>query len=253
VILPPTYTIEQLREWLKSELAGLIWRTEAQDPAYPQTLDNSISAAIWKYSEVFPRNWPVQIPAGSPTYSFADLDGFMGVWRVDFIQPHNIYGVTSNYMAQLLGVVVPNLAGMTGGGSGSGGTPSSEIELALQWTHGFQRVTSRLPQWYLEESTSTLHIHNPVSYPACAFTSLARSGVHEVRQIHRHMFAQLCKAKAMITLGNNRNKFSGQLPGPGGTTLTLNSGDLIKQGEELLKTVSEEMRNRRPRLIPRYD
>lgn len=250
MILTPNYTDVQLREWLKSELAGLVWRTEAMSPAYPQTLDNAISQALWRYSEAIPKFGWEKIPANLTSYSLSHIQGLMGVADCQFIAPYNIFGVTSSYMANLTGVVVPALSGYL---TPAGGLPSSEIQMFQEWSKGYQRVTSRTPQWLYKEDEQQIVIHNPVNYEACAFLCLIRDGVSSVKMSHRHLFANLSLAYAKVTLGNNRNKFSGELPGPGGTTLKLNGESLITQGTASIKELEDKLKAIQPRVFISFD
>lgn len=244
-ILTENFTLDQLRQYLQKKLGARMWRVEAGNSENMEVIDGAISDAIMAYSRRCPRlGWEI-IPAQSKVYTLKN-PGF-GVWRVDFVEPYNSFGMGSTgfgLIQNLTGVVVPPIlsSGMPGAG---------EIQQFIEWRKSFQRVTSRKPDWRYDDVENLIYIFNPVNYQGLAQTTLPR-GFDEIRLQHKDWIKRMSLAESKVSLGEMRSKFK-SIQGPGGQAIDLNGGDLIQSGQKEKDECIKDLKGFQARLVPQWD
>ena len=245
MILDDTFSLDDLRKWIRETLGGTVWRLEGMNDANSQALDSAISMAIMTYSKEVPRiSWET-IPPGSTEYEIKTKP-FYGVIRVDFIEPYNSYGMGATGLGltqNLTGVVTPPI--LSAGGVGAG-----DIFQFQTWRKSFQRVTSRRPNWALNDVEGKIHVYNPVNYYACAILTSPRKFDH-IRLQHKMWVARMSLAQAKVRLGDIRSKF--EIQGPGGDPIKLNGESLKTEGSKEIEALTTELNGIRPRGIPFWD
>jgi hypothetical protein len=244
-ILTDTFSLDELRLWIRETLGGTVWRLEGMNDANSQALDSSISMAIMMYSKEVPRMAWETIRPGSTAHEIVARPIY-GVIRVDFIEPYNSYGMGATGLGltqNLTGVVTPPI--LSAGGSGAG-----DIFQFQTWRKTFQRVTSRRPNWMYDDVERVLHIYNPVNYYACAILTMSRN-FDQIRLQHKMWVARMSLAQAKIRLGEIRSKY--ELQGPGGESIKLNGSALKDEGNKEVEALSKELDGIRPRAIPFWD
>lgn len=239
MIINESYTLPQLREWIKSTLGSGMVRLEGLEARNSEALDAAISASIMEYSSEIPMYAWEMIKIGVSKHKISRTPIY-GVIKVEFLEPLNAfgmgatgYGLTQN----LTGVVTPPI--LSAGGVGLG-----DIQQFITWRKSFQRVTSRQPNWVFMDETNEIVIYNPVNYIACALMTVPRR-FENIRLQHKMWVANTALARAKISLGEVRSKF--ELSGPGGSSLGLKGDALKKEGEEALKAQQEKLKGMRPR------
>jgi hypothetical protein len=245
MILTDTFSLDELRNWIRETLGGTVWRLEGMNDANSQALDSAISIAIMMYSKEVPRIGWETIPPGSTAYSLKTKPVY-GVIRVDFIEPYNSYGMGATGLGltqNLTGVITPPI--LSAGGVGAG-----DIFQFQTWRKSFQRVTSRRPNWAYDDVEGTIHVYNPVNYYACALVTSPRN-FDQVRLQHKMWIARMSLAQAKVRLGEIRSKY--EIQGPGGEPIKLNGSALKDEGNKEVETMTKELEGIRPRAVSFWD
>jgi hypothetical protein len=160
------------------------------------------------------------------------------VCRVDFVYPSL---VVSPFMASLVGVSpMLNLEGR-------------DFDMFQTWRKTFQRITSITPQWLWDEEGKVLRIYNPVQNSVAGVFMFAPRSFDQVRLVHKDWLRRASLAHTKKQLGEIRRKFSGKLPGPGGATVDLNGDALVKEADEELTKLSEELVKFQVKAVPLFD
>lgn len=239
-LLDETYTLSQLRDYIRSRLSGSVWRLEGMGNDSTNLIDQAISDAVMSYSRRVPRYaFEVLVPNGGKSYKLQN-PGF-GVFRVDFISQSVIPGVLAGLNWNLTGV--NTLTNTTGAG---------EISQFLSWQRSFQRVTTNDPHYFWDDDAQLLYVKAVSFQRACVYTLLPRN-FEQVRLIHKDLIKRLSLAHAKYQLGVNRRKFNGTIQGPGGTPITLDAEALITEANTELEALNAELKGIQPRAIPVWD
>lgn len=239
-LLDETYTLDQLRDHIKTKLGAAVWRLEGMGNDSNDVIDQGISEAIMGYSRRVPRYaWEVLQPNGGSAYTL--LQPGYGVWRVDFIEQSIIPGVVAGLNWSLTGVNSMNTT------SGAG-----DIAQFLSWQRSYRRVTTNDPHWWWDDDGQKLYVKAVHFQRACAYTLLPRN-FSQIRLIHKDFIRRFSLAHAKRQLGVNRRKFNGSIPGPGGTSITLDAESLITEADKDLEALETELRGFQPRPLPVWD
>jgi hypothetical protein len=240
MILTEAYTLDELREYVKSNLSGQVWRLEGIGE-FPQVLDNAISDALMMYSRRVPLIDYQIIPANTSTYTFSPA--IMGIMRVDFCDNSMFFSTTSvGLMQNMLGISSLQIAS-----SGAG-----RLDSYLHWRRTFARVSNQRPDYIFRSDIQTVLIYNPASYTVCAIVFRPRT-FDNVEMNHKEWLKNMTLAKATIQLGKIRNKFGGTIQGPGGTVITLDAKDLLSDGKKDEEKYEKELNDFQLRGLPQWD
>lgn len=237
MLLTETYTLDELRQYIRTKLGGQVWRLEGMSLDKTDTIDQAIGDAVMAYSRRCPQIGFEMIQT-FPTKQAYDVTtpGF-GVWAVDFVYPSP---VIAPFMQSLVGVVPLN--SLTGG----------DFDLFLHWRKSFQRVTSTLPHWHWDGDAPKLFIYNPIAQgKACAFTHLPRP-FEKIKLVHKDFIKRYALALAKQQLAEHRRKFD-SIPGPGGKALNLNGDKLADDAAKDIEKLEAELMGFQMRPVPRWD
>lgn len=240
-LLAENYSLEELREHIKTSLGGSIWRLEGMEDDHNNTVDQAISSALLGYSRRVPiYAWEVVAPTASNEYDIKQ-PGY-GVWRVDFIEQSVIPGVVAGLNHSLTGV---NALGI-------GATGSGDITQFLTWQKSYRRATTNDPRWEWDDDGQKLYIWSHHFQKACVYSFLPRD-FDKVRLIHKDFVRRYALAFAKKQLAINRRKFQGTITGPGGQPIQLDSDNLVQEADAELEKLEEELRKFQPRGVPVWD
>ncbi len=236
---PTGFGREALAKWVEDQLGGMTWRLEGFDCL--QTASQTIEDAVTKYSEQ------------CPMFGYADLAVGARQWQM----PDNAYGIlkiffveTSSFFTQTAYDLNNSLNGVTSIAMAGGNV--GEFADFLQWRKMFQRVTSQRPTWVVDEVNNIVLIANPAGYRPCVLYSAIRP-FERVKMQHRTWIRDYALADAKQRLGRHRNKYGGQLQGPGGTTITLDSKDLLQEAKDDKEVLEKKLNDIRPRMPIMFD
>jgi hypothetical protein len=245
-LLDENYTLDALRSFILKRLGGAIWRIEGSDQGNTDNIDQSISIALHAYS----RRVPLQVFTSFPTTSAKtsyDIKRMCRrlhdktiytVGRVDFVTASL---VVSPFTASLVGVAP--LLNMEG----------QDFDMFLTWRKTFQRVTGIEPKWLWEEDEQMLRIYNPVHNSVAGVLVMCSRDFDHVRLLHKDWLRRAALANAKEQLGIHRGKFGGALPGPGGTSLTLDATKMIDDARAELEKLNEELFKFQTKAVPLWD
>lgn len=282
-LLPEDYTLAQLRTFIRTKLGGSVWRLEGMGLDQADTIDQAISQALHAYSRRCPRplfttirtmttstvykippifkpecgilgsgatlealldagDEPFTGQATHPTTHVSRRQGveetIYSVWRVDFVYPSL---VVSPFMASLVGVApVLNLEGQ-------------DFDMFLTWRKTFQRVTGIEPKWMWDAENKVLRIYNAVHNSIAGVFMYAPRSFDQIKLVHKDWIRRASVAYAKEILGENRSKFKGTLPGPGGKDIQLNGDDLKKEAQEALEKLNDELFKFQTKGVPQFD
>lgn len=237
MLLTESYTLDELRAYIRTKLGGQVWRLEGMSLDKTDTIDQAISDAVMNYSKRCPvQSFEVINTTPNKTAYDVAAPGF-GVWAVDFVYPTPVF---APFMQSLVGVTPLN--SLTGG----------DFALFLTWRKSFQRVTSTAPHWLWNEDQGKLFIYNPMSQgKACAFTFQPRP-FGKIKLAHKDFIKRYALALAKLQLAEHRRKF-GNIPGPGGKDISLNGDKLAEEGTAMVEKLETELMGFQTLPIPRWD
>lgn len=241
MLLTEAYTLNELREYIRTQLGAAVWRLEGMSLDNNNTIDSAISRAVMAYSRRVPRfGWQILAPSAVQKYKLKQ-PGF-GVWRVDFIEQNVIPGVIAGLNYNLTGV---NALGV-------GATGAGDITQFLTWQRSYRRATTNDPRWIWNDDEQELYIWSHHFRQACVYTFLPRS-FDQVRMVHKEFIMRYSMAHAKHILGTMRRKFNGSIAGPGGSTITMDSDALLTEANAELEKLHEELRSFQIRIPPSWD
>ena len=236
-LLTENYSLDELREHIRSVLSGGVWRLEGMGKDQTNTIDQGISAALMAYSRRCPLpGWEIiQTSANNNSYTLTD-PGY-GPWRVDPIEP---VPIVAPLVTNLLGVTpITNFQG-------------DGIAQFLNWKKTFRRVVSCDLLWQWDEDNQKLYISNSAYAMKCCVYVFRPRPFEKISLVHRDFIRRFALAQCRSILAESRRKF-GDLPGPGGTTIKLNGEKLADEATAELKTLNEELEGFQPRALPVID
>lgn len=198
--LPITgYTIDQLKNYIIRQLGGPVWNVELTN----QMILDHIQDALALYS-----NWVPNIKVGNLVLvrgQFRYLQGVnvgLGVVQVDFVEPNPV--PTEIFYGNLINPAPLFRTGL------------DEYDTFLRWRKTWMRVTSVQPQWFYDEDSQALLIHNPIErYQAGIFAYWPHERTERLPYAGALWVKQYALAKAKFQLSEIWMKYSGAIPGPG--------------------------------------
>lgn len=228
-----------LAEWIVNRLGGMTWRLEGFDCL--NTANQTIEDAATKYSEQCPMFGYASLAPAATRWEMPE--GAYGVIKIDFIDSGALFMQTTyDVNTSLTGVA--SIA-MAGGNVG-------ELADWLQWRKMFQRVTSQRPTYVVDEVSNIVLIANPTGYKPCVLYTTIRP-FDRIKLQHRTWIRDYALAEAKELLGRHRSKFGGQIQGPGGTTITLDSKDLLDEAKDDKEKLDKKLDGMRPRMPIMFD
>ena len=233
------FTRDALAEWISRKIGGLVWRLEAFDTN--NEVRQAIEDGTTKYSEQIPMFGYMALNISQRT-AILPPDA-MGVLHVFFTDGSTFFTQTAYDMNKnLTGISSMQMAGGRVG----------EYADFLQWRKMFQRILSQRPTYTFDEMSNTLLIDNPMGYRPCVYYTAIRP-FEKVRIQHRTWIRDWALADAKERLGTVRRKFGGSIQGPGGTTITMDSKELLDEAKSEKEALDKKLNAIRPRLPIAFD
>lgn len=220
-LVPGKYNISQLRTYIKVNLGSGLFAVELTD----EQLDEAVMDALNEYGKRQPiiESRILQISPYVRAYPLPHDAGY-GVFDCQFITD-DVTPAAVFYMGLLGGQTTPLNAVML-----------AEYDAFLRYRKTMMRATSVAPDWAYEEDTNTLFIYAPVFNLRASYSWHAPRPLSKVRLEHQGWIRSYSLAKAKLTLGKVRSKFSGVLPGPA-RDLQLNGENLQSEAREEIKVL----------------
>ena len=201
------YSIDQLANYIMRQLGFPTWQVELTKQ---QILDN-IQDALAMFSQWVPLRKAHSI--GLIRDRFAYLQGVdvgQGIADVSFVEPNPVpteifYG-NLNQPAPLFRLGL------------------DEYDVFLRWRKTWMRVTSVRPDWYYDDGTQSLFIHNPIErYQAGIITFWNYDVTQQLNNTGAQWVKKYALAKSAHLLGDIWMKYSGAIPAPA-QNLQLDTG-----------------------------
>lgn len=192
------YSMQQLTNYIMRQLGAPTWNVELS----PQVVMDNIQDALNLYSQWVPMQRAGTIPMIRGVFEYLrDADVGLGVASVSFVEPNPV--PTEIFYGNLINPAPLFRTGL------------DEYDTFLRWRKTWMRVTSVRPDWYYDDYSKTLYIHNPIEryqvgiicyFPYDTTERLSATGALWVKEY--------ALEKARYALGDLWMKFSGAIPGP---------------------------------------
>ncbi len=192
------YTVDQLAKYIFRQLGAPTWNVEETKQ---QVLD-SIQDALSLFSQWRPtiRVGNVQLVKGIYQY-LKGADVHQGIVQVDFVEPNPV--PTEIFYGNLINPAPLFRTGL------------DEYDTFLRWRKVWQRVTSIQPNWYYDDGSKTLFIHNPIErYQAGVFMYASWDRTEDLDLTGSIWVKEYALESARYLYGEILAKFSGAIPGP---------------------------------------
>jgi len=197
--LPQTgFSCDQLSRYIFRQLGAPTWNIEETKQ---QVLD-SIQDALTLFSVWRPtiQVGNVQLVKGIYQY-LKGTDVGQGIVQVDFVEPNPV--PTEIFYGNLINPAPLFRTGL------------DEYDTFLRWRKVWQRVTSIQPNWYYDDGSKTLFIHNPIErYQAGVFFYGSWKRTEDLDLFGSLWVKEYALESARYTYGEILAKFSGAIPGP---------------------------------------
>ena len=105
MLLDETYTLDQLRAYIRTKLGGAMWRIEGMTLDKTDVIDQAISDAVMDYSKRCPILGFETFQTFPQKKAYKIKEPGFGVWAVDFVEPTPL---VAPFMASLIGVTPLN-------------------------------------------------------------------------------------------------------------------------------------------------
>lgn len=192
------YTIDQLSNYIFRQLGAPTWEVELTKQ---QILDH-INNALALYSQWVPnvKVGNILLVRGQFAY-MKDIDVDQGIADVQFVEPNPV--PTEIFYGNLINPAPLFRVGL------------DEYDTFLRWRKVWQRVTSVRPDWYYDDGTQQLFIHNPIErYQAGVFIYSTFTRTEGLTATGALWVKEYALEESRYQLGDLWMKYSGAIPGP---------------------------------------
>jgi hypothetical protein len=229
---PDALNFSLIKTYIFSKLGYPLVNVELANSA----INTVIGESLRKYNRYVPRELTgtITLISNQNKYQLTNIPS-RGVHRVTFVRklPDTLF--TSPYF----GREFPRL----------GTIAFDEFVLGRMQLEQVRRTTGTDPDWRWDASTSTLYLTNgnydgwvdPTQYYV-EYRYYQDLSIEQVPFHHQDWFFRNCLAVAKGVLGEIRNKFSGNIPSPGGS-MTVNGAQLLADSKEELAQADEDVRS----------
>lgn len=197
--LPPSgYTVDQLADYILRQLGSPVWVVEL---TRQQVLD-AIQDALVLYSVWVPRIkvGAIQLTRGKFKYLEGEDVG-QGVANVSFVEPNPV--PTEIFYGNLINPAPLFRVGI------------DEYDSFLRWRKMWQRVTSVKPDWFYDETSRALFIHNPIErYQAGIFIYANWDSTQTLDLTGAQWVKEFAVEQSRFTYGEILAKYGNAVPGP---------------------------------------
>lgn len=193
------YTVDALKNYILRSLGSPVYGVEIT----PQMILDQIQDALGLYSQWVPqiKARAITLVKGQHIYPMGDSLGTGEIADVQFVE---FLSTISNIFYWNL--ISPGPLPMTG---------ISEFDSWLRFKSTFLRVTSARPDWYFDESSKNLMIHNPiVYYRAGVIIYDIYSDTRQLTNAGARWVKEYALESSRFLLGTLNQKFSGAIPSP---------------------------------------
>lgn len=192
------YTVDQLAKYIFRQLGAPTWNVEETKQQVLDTIQDALTLfSVWRPTI---RVGNVQLVKGIYQY-LKGADVHQGIVQVDFVEPNPV--PTEIFYGNLINPAPLFRTGL------------DEYDTFLRWRKVWQRVTSIQPNWYYDDGSKTLFIHNPIErYQAGVFMYASWQRTEDLDLTGSLWVKEYALEAARYTYGEIMAKFSGAIPGP---------------------------------------